>query len=190
MNPLTPGEVLNRNNKNRKADQFYVSFLKLPENVGNILGKQTKRITRPNLSFQTSEINRRHNVYQDMNQVRFDPIQLTLFDDENGLTNQFLYIQLFRQMNRGEDVFGRWPDLDRDYHFDIKMELFNSVDKLVEGYVLRDCFISSIEHTDFDTTNGDTEAEITLSITYNNIEFFIVDEYVKLKNGIPMGSSA
>lgn len=185
-NPLSKGQTINRNNKDRKADQFYVSFLKLPENVSNLLGAQTKRIGRPNLTFETSNINRRHNNYTDMHQIRFDPVNLTLFDDENGLVSQYIYIQLFRQLNRGEDVFNRWPDLERDYRFDVKMELFNSSDQVVEGYVLRNCFFSSVEHTELETTTDTTDSEINLTLTYDNIDFFIVDEYVQLKNGIPL----
>jgi len=177
---------INRNNKNQRVDQFYVSFLKLPENVSNLLGKQTKMIDRPNLTFETSMTNHRHNQFQDMNQVRFDPVSVTLFDDENGLTRQYIYTQLFRQLNRGADVFGRWDVLDRDYRFDVKMEMFNSVDELIEGYVLRDCFISSIDHTQMSTDDEDTETEITIILTYNNIDFFIVNEYVEFKGGIPM----
>lgn len=184
-NPLSGSEMINRNNNSRKVDQFYVTFLKLPENVSNLMGRQTKRITRPNLSFQTSMIKRRHNSYEDMHQVRFEPVNLTMFDDENGLLSQYLYIQLFRQMNRGKDVFGRWPELDRDYRFDVKMELFNSTGKQVEGYILRNCFISSIEHTDLETTE-ETDAEITITLTFDNIDFFVVDDYVEFKAGIPM----
>lgn len=177
---------INRNNKSRKADDFYVTFMKLPENVSNILGRQTKRISRPNLTFETSIINRRHNAYNEMNQVRFEPVTLSFFDDENGLLSQTLYIQLFRQLNRGEDITGRWDVLDRDYKFDVKMEMFNSVGDVVEGYVLRDCFISSMDHNDAETTDEDTLSEINVTLTYNNIDFFIVDKYVKLKEGIPM----
>ena len=190
MDNISQAERINRNNKNRKADQFYVTFLKLPENVSNLFGKQTKSIGRPSLTFETSNINRRHNQYTDMNQVRFDPVNVIMFDDENGLTSQALYIQLFRQMNRGEDVFGRWPDLDRDYRFDVKVELFNSRAEMVEGYVLKNCFFSEISHGDVNTTDEDTETEINLSLTYDNIEYFIVDDYVELKQGVPMPATS
>lgn len=189
-NPLTPAETINRNNNNRRVDQFYVSFYKLPENVSNLLGRQTKSIDRPSIRFETSNLHRRHNQYTDMHQPRFSPITITMFDDENGLVNQYIYIQLFRQMNRGEDVFGRWPDLDRDYRFDVKMEMINSVGKVVEGYILRDCFFSSVDHDRLMTTDEESETEITLEITYDNIDFFVVDDYVELAKGIPMPSTS
>ena len=183
-------EDINRNNKNRKADQFYVTFFKLPENVSNLFGRQTKSIGRPSLQFQTSNINRRYNQYTDMHQVRFDPVNIVMFDDENGITSQALYIQLFRQMNRGEDVFGRWPELDRDYRFDIRVELFNASGERTEGYVLKNCFFSEISHTEVNTTDEDTDNEINLTVTYDNIEYLIVDEYVELKEGVPMPSTS
>lgn len=185
MNPLSPAQEINRDNKSRRIDEFYVSFLKLPENVSNLLGRQTKAIDRPNISFTTSELNKRYNKYTEMHKVRFEPISITMFDDENGMTSQAIYIQLFRQMNRGEDVFGQWPTLDRDYRFDVKMELFNSTGQVVEGYVLKNCFISSVQHTSLTTTDDSSEADITLNLKYDNIEFFVVDDYVRLDKGIP-----
>lgn len=180
MSEITSADVLNRSNKNKIVDNFYVSYLKLPDNISNILGRQTIRIDRPTISFETSQIHHRSAQYTDMSQVRFQQISITLFDDESSLTSQFLYTQIFRQMNKVEDLYGKWDDLNRDYRFDIKVEVFNAEDKMMEGYVLRDCFISNINHSQLDVS-ADNNATIDIIIEYDNIDLFIVDEYISLK---------
>lgn len=180
MTEQTTADVLNRSNKNRIVDNFYVSYLKLPDNISNLLGRQTLRLDRPTINFETSQIRTRGSQYTDKSQVRFSPVNITLYDDESAITSQFLYTQIFRQMNKMEDLYGKWDDLHRDYRFDLKVEVFDSADKMMEGFVLRDCFISNINHSQLDISS-DTNAIIDIVLEYDNIDIFIVDEYHSLK---------
>ena len=177
---------LNRNNKNRKSDQFYVRYIGLPENVSNLFGRQTKSMGRPSVRFETTEVGHRSNRYTDMQQVRFDPIEVTLFEDENGLTSQALYIQAFRQVNRGEDIFGRWKqEDDGNFRFDIAVDLYNTEEEITESYVLKSCFISAIDHDDIDITDEESEAKIRVTIEVSNIEYALVSDYVENRDSTP-----
>ena len=177
--PQTTKE-LNRNNNNRKSDQFYVRYLGLPENVSNLFGRQTKSMGRPSITLETTNINHRSNRYTDMQQVRFEPIEVVMFEDENGLTSQAIHIQLFRQINRGKDIFGWWDEEDDgNFRFDIGIDLYNSNEEITESYVLKNCFISNVDFDQVNITDEDTEPEIRLTVEFNNIDYTIVNEYVE-----------
>jgi len=180
MKPMTFEErLLNMNEKNRRVDNFYVTFYGIPENIANILGRQVKSITRPTINYEVENTRHRGNTYKDKQKLTFEPVTLAVYDDENSVTSTFVYVQLFRQQGKYTDKFGQMG-LDRNYRFDIKVEVFNSSNQAVEGYYLRDCFVQNVDHSDPVIASAD-ECEIILSIEYDNLDILIFDEYISMK---------
>lgn len=171
---------LNLNNKTKRADNFIVEFLGLPENISNILGRQVKNIVRPTISFNPAETRFRGARYQDKGNVEFQPTTISFFDDEGAITSTLLYAQVFRQLNKFKDVNGLFPDTnpkERQFKFSIRVKLYDSQDSIVEEYVMKNCFITEISHFDPEMTD-DTETILNVTIAFDNVGVKIFDEYV------------
>jgi hypothetical protein len=172
---------LSLNNKTKRADNFIVEFLGMPENVSNILGRQVKSIVRPTISFMPAETRFRGMKYMDKGNVEFDPTQISMWDDEGGITSTLLYAQVFRQLNKFRDINGQFPDenpKERDYRFNIRVRLYDSLDNVVEEYVLKRCFITEISHIDPEMTD-DSETTLNITVAFDNIGITVFDEYIE-----------
>lgn len=177
---LDADKLVNRSLTPKKVDNFYTKFLKIPENISNLLGRQVKSITRPTVTIETSSTFYRGQQYIDKAKPRFNPISVTLQDDEAGITSMILYAHVMRQENVLADLYGRENVLDRDYRFDVKVETFDARDRVTESYVLKNCMVSEIEHTQ-PIVQGEEDNEIIIMLSYDNIEFNILDQYDELK---------
>ena len=172
--------MVNLSLHDRKVDSFYATFLGMPENVSEILSRQLLDITRPDIEFEFSEINHRGNRYKDKAAVRFDAITLRFADDENSITSHSLYGQIFRQLNKSPDIFGQMDaGIDREIKFGIKLELFNSTDKVVEAYQFDKCFISSLKHSDGSITDS-SDSTIDVTVQYDNISILTFDQWIEV----------
>lgn len=167
----------------KRSDNFVIEFLKFPENVSNVLGKQVKSFSRPSITFTPTETKRRGFTYKDKGSVSFSECSMVLWDDENSVTSALLYVQIFRQLNRWKDLNGIPSEVmkpeERDYRFDVKITLFNALDEEVEAFVMKNCFIGTLNHDDPSMTE-DTETTISLTLEYDNIEMKIFDDYVAM----------
>jgi len=172
-------KLINLNNQNRKEDQFYTRFYRMPENIGNFLSRQVKSVTRPNVEFQVADMRHKGYNYRDKQDIMFGPIIITFNDDEEALTSMIMNMQLMRQLNKHVDVYGLWSELNQDYKFDFKIEYFNSKKQVVEGYVYKDAFISSLEYSS-PNIQSDEDSEITITIMYDNVDILMYDTYVSL----------
>ncbi len=182
MRPLSFEErLLNMNEKSRRVDNFYVTFYGLPENIANILGRQVKSITRPSINYNTDTNRYRGNTYKNLQNLTFDPVTLVFYDDENSIVGNIMYLQLFRQQNKYSDKFGELG-IERDYRFDVKIEQYNARDQLTESYVIKDCFLQAIDHSDPNMTDQQ-ESEIIVTLEYDNLDILIFDEYVSMNGG-------
>lgn len=180
---LTEEMIINRSMNAKKADNFYVSFLKLPENVSNILGRQIKSIQRPEIEIQYQSNFHKGMQRFDKQNLLFAPVSMVFTDDEAGLTSMLLYSHVMRQQNKLPDLYGREEVLDRDYRFDVKMQTFDSRDRMTEGYTLKSCFIVNLSHSEPMMASSESN-EITVMLAYDNIDFDIVDGYYDLKDGL------
>lgn len=174
----------NRNDQTKKSDRFYVKFFAINENVGNYLGTQVKSINRPEVTIDTIKHQRKGAEYSDTGALRFSDLRITLSDDEESLTSMLLYAQMLRQKKRyaGEfdhifasNTLRQFQD-GETYKFGIQVEMLNSRTEVTEGYIYRDCFITSISHSQnmYDTA---TSNDITITLSYDNIDMRILDEY-------------
>lgn len=172
--------LVNRNDQTKKSDRFYVSFFAINQNVGNYLGAQVKTISRPAIDIDRITHERRGAQFNDTGHQRFQPISVTFSDDEESLTAMLLYAQVMRQKKkyRGELDHVFVGD-GETYKFGVKIELYNSRGDVTEGYILRDCFVSEITHSQ-QIYEGAGANEITVSITYDNIEMKVFDRYIEM----------
>lgn len=169
--------------KTRISDNFYTRFMKLSENVSNVLGRQVKSITRPDITFETTDTKMRGYAYSEKGYVRFSPVTIEFFDDENSVVSSLLYAQIFRQLNKHSDLMNVLPQdmipSERDYRFDIDVQLFNSLNDETERYILKNCFINRLSHQQPEMTTDD-QTIITCEVTFNNIEYKIMDDFVAM----------
>lgn len=172
--------------RNRLADRFYVKFLGFPENVSNVLGRQVKNVNRPEIRFEESEVLRRGNQYKEKGFARFNPVSIIFWDDEGAIVSSILYAQVMRQLNHHSDVMGIPADSDpnnRNYRFDVQVDLFNAEDKVIESFILRKCFLSEVTHDPQDI-DDDSNVTITATLAYDNIDYLIFDDYISMKDSI------
>ena len=180
--PLSFSErLINMNEKSRRVDNFYVTFYGLPENIANILGRQVKSITRPSVTYNTDTNRFRGATYKNLQNPTFDPVTVVFYDDENSVVGTVLYMQIFRQQNKYTDKFGELG-IDRDYRFDVKIEQYNASNHLTETYILKDCFVQSIDHSDPNIVDQQ-ESEIIISLEYDNVDILLFDEFVSMSGG-------
>lgn len=177
--------LLNRSSSEKKQDKFYIKFFNLDSNVSNYLGRQVIRVNRPNISIDVINTGHRGSSFSDTGKLTFSNLVVTLSDDEESLTAMLLYAQLMRQKKKyvGEvdHIIKSEKHSESWYKFGIQVELFNSRNEVTEGYIFRDCFITSINHSDGEYSS-DSNNQITIEISYDNIEVKVFDQYVSLKD--------
>ncbi len=171
----------NLSSKIKRVDRFYATFYNIPENISNVLGRQVTIITRPDISFDVIKTNFRKNTYNDFGRLDLQPISVTFKDDEQSITSMFLYAQVMRQLNKQVDIFGE-TGKNMQHKFGMKVDFLDANDQVVESYDLSDCIITNISHSE-PTTGDDDNADITVSIEYDNINIKVFDEYLKLTRG-------
>lgn len=181
---VTPDDIqqalCSLSNMDKKSDNFLVTYYNLPENIANLLTRQTKDFARPDLMFEFSETNHRRNVYKKQAFMRFDPVTITLADDENSITSMIINAQIMRQMNKHKDHFGVMDETKRrNFKFDVKLELFNSRDQVVEGYLFQKCFINNLSYTQPSVATSE-DSDIIITLQYDNISILLFDEYMQV----------
>jgi hypothetical protein len=172
-------KLVNFNNKNRRNDAFYAKFYGIPENFSNVLGKQTKNFIRPNIDVVTTQLSRRSATYKDAQKITLAPVTITFRDDEESIVSTFVYVQMFRQMNRYPDKFGVM-DMGRDYKFDVELILYNSKQEETEKFMLKGCFIQNVNHSDPNISDS-AETEISITLEYDNVDYWLFDQYVSIR---------
>ena len=159
-----------------------IVFHNMPENISNLLGRQIRSFNRPVISFTSTEMAHRRNTFKDKGKLNLEQITLSFFDDENGLVSALLYSQVFRQINKHTDVFGKGmgrDDLNREYKFGIEVQYFTSTGEEAEAFLLTGCFISNMSHTDSDMTDS-SETEILVTIEYDNLAIKAFEDFVEV----------
>lgn len=156
---------VNRPLLDKTVDTFYVSFYRMDNNAANILGRQVKNIGRPNLTFNYIETRNKGTQRFDSSRIEFAPVSIVFADDSSSLTTKALYQQLYIQNNIIQSD---------DKMFEIKVEAFDGQDNVIESFVLRDCFIETLSHSQqmVDTT---TKNEITVDVRFSNVDYNFPD---------------
>lgn len=173
--------VIHSTNTSRRGDLFKVSFLGVPENIANILGKEVKSVDR--LNFQVDSTKMRRNggkVLSHKDQTTFDPVNVVFNEDENGVIESFILTQVFRQNNRISDQLDRIDHIDRIYKFDVMVETLNQAGAVTGGVTFKDCFFTSVSMQNL-SYDDDGPCVITCAFDYNDVDIFVVDRWINLK---------
>lgn len=169
--------------RSRIIDNFYCKFFKLPENVANVMGRQVKTITRPEISFDLDPVSFKNFTYAHPGRLTFGSVLVEFFDDENSILSSLLYVQVMRQLNRYKDLMNVAPEMidpaERDYRFDLQVDLYNSNREVTESFILKKCYISSLSHQQPEIVD-DGITTITAELTFHNVEYKVVDSYVSM----------
>lgn len=150
----------NRNLAPKKVNKFYVKFFGMTENDSNLLGRQVTSLERPTITFNVSENRNKMQKRNDVSEIEFDPITIEFNDDLNSLTNKALYNQILKQST----------DNPNDYLFEIKVEVFSEGSNIAEHFVIKNCFIQSLTHSQNIYSNSENNT-ITATIGFGTVEY-------------------
>jgi len=160
---MTVKAQVNRSLHTKSSEKFYVTFFKLPENISNILGREVQMSTRPNVSFNESEIFNKSKKWSQKERVDYQPIDVTFIDDMESLINHALYSQIKRQTYVT-------PTTNGEYMFEMLIKIYSANSEIVETILLKHCRIQSINHSEqiyTDSTNNIT----TVTIAFNELDY-------------------
>lgn len=179
MTDLTFEErTVNNNEASKRNDNFSAKFYGIPENYAAVLTRQVRAIGRPTISMDSVDLSRRKGTYVDKGRLHFGDIEVTFFDDDNSITSTIMYVQMMRQQNKYSDKFGTYG-FDRDYRFDVEVNVKSITGQTVETYTLKRCFIKQIAHSGLEY-GVKSEAAITVTLAVDNVEFKIFDDFLEM----------
>lgn len=170
------------NNKNRLIDNFYAEFFRMPAPTGNMLGRQLRSLTRPTISFTVDTQRQKGFTYKNKGDVNISGVTLVFHDDEESITSTLLYIQMMKQLNKYDGVFGDDIKL-RDYKFDVRVRMYNANKDVTETFTMKNCFITEVNYPE-NAYENDTESYITVSIEFDNLDIELGDhiaDYITFK---------
>lgn len=155
----------------KKTDEFYVSFLQLPENVSNILGRQVRGIDRPSINFDQAPVGHKNVKQQTVGQILFDPLQIEFIDDANSLALTALYSQIFRQAGSKVNPDDKVGD---DARFSIRVDVYGPDQTVVEHFTLLGCLITTINSSQGIYSSAEDNI-ISVSVVYDMIDFGLIN---------------
>lgn len=152
-----------------------VTFLEIgrlvPGTTTRDLSAQATNITRPNLTWEEVTVHRYNSVSTLGGKHTWEPINLTVEDDINGLASKVITAQMETQQRLiGVDLDGRW--LNRaasgsDYKFGMKLEQLEGDELVLEQWLIEGCHIVNADFGDLDYSASEA-ATITMSIRYDH----------------------
>lgn len=174
--------VIHSTNKPRSGDMFSVEFLGIPENVANILGKFIRSCDRLNVQYDSTKMRGRGGVIRShKDQVNFDPVNMSFVEDEDGVVESFILSHIFRQNNRITDNLDRVDHPERQYKFDVKLDIHNTAGKVTSCVVYKNCFFVSMAMSTM-AYNDDGDCEINCIIDYDDVDVLVVDRMENFGN--------
>lgn len=164
MNPT----IINQNLESRRNDSFYVTFLSLPSNQANVLGRQVKELDFPIINFSPIEIKYKTNIQKHTTVATFDEISIQFEDDIAGITIRILYDILYAQADKKQDLF------------DIKIALLDHNGMQTSQVHMKECFIQTVAQSQLSYQNTE-RSNISVTFVYYNIDFGDVTENIANK---------
>jgi len=162
-----PIELLNRSMNVMKEGDFYVSFLNLPNNLSNVLGRQVISVDPPSLSVQVVEKpSRQKTTYP--SQGRFDVGDLTIEfrPDSFGIVMDVLFRQFLYQ-NGMIDIEDDKSAIGKT--FDVQLEFLTPTNVQNQIITYRKCFLNDIAMPSL-TTGGNQETSMSVTFSVENID--------------------
>lgn len=161
---MSTASEINRTLVDKKVNDFYCKFTRLDENDANILGRQVKSISRPNLQFAVGEYQHKAHRVNSLSRIQFDEVSVTFYDDSDSLVTRAIYNQLYKQARK---IPTERPD---EMHFDVLVEVYSPDGRLTEKFILLKCVIVSVQHSE-QVYVGSSGNEITCSLRYHTAEY-------------------
>lgn len=159
-------EIINRSLEDKKSDSFEVAFYIMDANIANILGRQIRRVSRPNFTFLVNEYHRKGMKLYDTGRIEFQPIDIEFADDENSMVTNAIYRQVFLQ-RKANNVL--------DAAFEMRVKVLNNRGSVIENYVLKQCTIESITHSEQiyeDSMNN----SVTVAVRFIDMDYDFPEE--------------
>jgi hypothetical protein len=141
----TNSKQVNRSLLDKTVNSFYVSFFGIPENDANILGRQVTSIERPTVTFNGYDVFQKNKRIRGNSTIYFDDLTISFKDDDESLVTQALYNQVYRQAGR---PINSTDELCEDAMFRVNVKVFNSQDKVIEEFTLKDVYVVSVAHSE------------------------------------------
>ena len=132
-----PIELLNRSTSNLKSNDFYVKFLNFSDNLSNILGRQVYSISPPNIKNQTIERKRGDSTANHAGQFEIENINIKFRSDAFGIINDVILRQFLRQNGLLENE----DQENKNYRFDIQLELLTPYNNNNQVILYKNCFL-------------------------------------------------
>ena len=154
---------INRSLLNKTVKDFYVSFFNMPENEGNILGRQIMSMERPPLTFNIYEVAFKGKKQFGNGTIDFQQLTAVFKDDEKSLTTRAIYKQMYRQTGVEK------PSFDKS-KFTIKVKAYDGGGDIVEEFNLINCFIVSVAHSE-QLYADSTDNTISVTFSYDTAEY-------------------
>lgn len=157
-------ETINRPLATRESDEFYVHFLRIDDNASNLLGRQVRIISRPEINMNSFDLYQKNKKQNGIGMIDFGEISITFNEDNEGLVNKVLYTQIQRQVGHG--------GMDNNFQaaaFDIHIKMYNKRDEVIQIYKMTNCLIKNISGTELDVTDT-TPTTLSVSVSYDNLD--------------------
>lgn len=166
---MSSSDIATATNTTKKVNRFYVRFVGMPSNISNIMGKNVKRVQRPNLTVLSQKIRQRGQHFNANMNIDYQPAQVTLHDDESSVVANMVYAQLFRQYKLLEDHTGQVSDEKADT-FDVEVDVLNQLNEVVETFAYRHCRIVGISGSELETRDKETNSEIIMEFVFDKVD--------------------
>lgn len=177
---MSGSEIARATNTTKKVNRYYAKLIGIPSNISNIIGKNTKRVSRPNITIPAQKVHHRKGHFNATMKLDYGPMTMVFHDDEDSVVANMLYAQLLRQFNRGPDNAGTDTEgRERADTFDVEVEIFNQHNQAVEKFKYLKCRIVGISGTDMDMKDKETNSEITVECVFDGLDSSHYDEFIR-----------
>lgn len=156
--------VINASTDTQQADRFNVRFLNIPENVSDLLSRQTQTITPRSFNFGTMTHATRRTNYSEPGRVEIEPMTMTILVDGTGMVDAILVAQVMRQ--KGMAVQAGLEEASKV--FDLKIEYFNIDGEVTRSETYKRCFIQSLSRGEL-TRIGPMNLMYNLTLYYDEV---------------------
>ncbi len=154
----------------KQKNKWKVSFLGFAELPSAIpLSLQAKKVTRPELTFETHELHRYNSRASVLGKHKFGDLELTLIDDIGSTASKVIQTQLQRQQYiiGAEGPYLAASQEGSFYKFATVIEMLNGNDLVLESWTYEGCMIKAhkLDELDYETSDILT-INLTLSIDH------------------------
>lgn len=143
----------------KQQNKWKVTFLNFGELQNTTpLSMQAKKLTRPNLEFQTHEMHRYNSVAKVLGKHKIGDLNITFDDDIGSSVGKIVQAQLQRQQYvvGADGPFLAASQEGSMYKFATVLDLLNGNDLILETWTYEGCMIKDYKGSELDYGNSET----------------------------------